>query len=621
MQENSTAFFRHVKLLTERYSVILIFLLVSIATVSKHLFFGFPAGHSVNFNIFWQQYFTEQLLTGEIYPRWLFNYLDGFGAPVFYFYAPLPFYLFSLIEVIFGHDGEGFTTLTIGHMMIFFLSSVAFYSFISRYTDKFWATITSILYLLIPYHYIDLEVRATVGESLAYVWIPLIMIGLCHPQKTWIQLFFSGFCYAGLILSHLPSALLSALAIAIFSVGINKNTRFIYAVGYALFVGIVGIAVSAFYILPAILLQDTLPYDAWVTSSGPHYQAVNWLIGRSGIPEFGILVYNALALTSLLSVGIALVFGTIFYMTKPSIEVDEVIWRLIVACLLSLIVCWLLMTNLSQFIWAHFSLIAKVQFPWRLGIIIDFCSVLLISLTIPRILAYFLSLKSKRLAIIEQVTIVIALVIIAIVVIVKYFPQTDTIASRDKVQLWPIEYRTKWLVESEVYLPTGNAEDFTDINLAYKIHQVGFLRWRQFVEPLPPIASLRVLAPDEVVTRDEKKPGNTLIFATLKSPATIRVKKFYYPHWRLTDNTGKDFAVYADIQTGLLLFDLPAGKYELTLDRQLLPSEQIGLLISFISIGISFIWMIAFGRLRSRRMDKAPAAIHLPGKIHHTEGV
>ena len=123
--------------LFRKYSVIIIFLLLSILTISTHKFVGFSKGHNVVYNIFWQKHFTEQLLAGEFFPRWLFNYIDGYGAPVFYFYAPLPFYLFSLIEIVFGNDGGNFSTLSIGYIMIFFFSGISFYILISRFTDKF----------------------------------------------------------------------------------------------------------------------------------------------------------------------------------------------------------------------------------------------------------------------------------------------------------------------------------------------------------------------------------------------------------------------------------------------------------------------------------------------------
>jgi hypothetical protein len=434
------------------YSLVFVVLFFSSSiVVLPHIFAGFPLGHSVLWNTPWQQCFSEQLLSGEIYPRWLFNYLDGFGAPVFYFYAPIPFYLLAFIDVTLGKGDGGFTIFTTGSIVMCFLSSVAFFIFMSRWVDKYWSIVTSILYVFLPYHYIDLEVRAALGESFAYVWIPLIMIGLCSPRKIWSHLFFSGFCYAGLILSHLPSAMLVAPAIAIFSVCASKQSQWLHSVGRAFFVGIVGVALSVFYILPAILLRDTLTYDAWVTGSGRHFLAVNWLLGSSGIPPFGLRVYMALAVTSLVGVGAAFSFGVISFLKKRKVRGEEIIWRLITASLVSLLVCWLLMTVVSRPIWEYFPFISQVQFPWRLGIVIDFCSMLLVGLSTPRILEYVLRLtKVKSRTIVAITHCVIAAVALATLVV--YFPQV-TIDSREELgaEANPLEYRTKWLVESSIY--------------------------------------------------------------------------------------------------------------------------------------------------------------------------
>jgi hypothetical protein len=448
------------------------------------------------------------------------------------------------------------------------------------------------------------------------------MIGVCHSKKKWTQLLFSGFCYAGLILSHLPSALLVAPLIAIFSVCVTKQSRRLHAISYAIFVGIVGVAVSAFYILPAIMLQDTLPYDAWVTGAGHHFQAVNWLIGNSGISNFGVKVYMVLAVTSLLSIGATFVFVAVSFRIKRHIRADETNWRLITACILSLVGCWFLMTNLSRLIWVYFPIVAQVQFPWRLGIIIDFCSVLLIGLAAPRALSYFLSLfsiKARYLQTIERVIAITALATIAITVIIVFFPST-IVSSRDKLtQNNPTEYRPKWLVESAIYLPAENIDDLTDINLANLIHKTGISRWKSFVEPLPPIASLRVLELNEAIRIDEKKIVTASISANLKSPATIRIRRVYYPHWRLIDNSGEEFDIYADTQTGLLLFDLPPGEHELTLVRRLLPSEQVGFIVSLVSIIVSLVWITAFGR---RRVKLCSLVVHACTALHaHAEKV
>src|SRR5256885_13913198 len=44
----------------------------------------------------WADQFTAELARGNFYPRWLPLSDDGLGAPVFYYYPPLSFYLSGL---------------------------------------------------------------------------------------------------------------------------------------------------------------------------------------------------------------------------------------------------------------------------------------------------------------------------------------------------------------------------------------------------------------------------------------------------------------------------------------------------------------------------------------------
>ncbi|MGB5701761.1 MAG: hypothetical protein WBM48_03005, partial [Polyangiales bacterium] len=80
---------------------------------------------------------------------------------------------------------------------------------------------------------------------------------------------------------------------------------------------------------------------------------------------------------------------------------------------------------------------------------------------------------------------------------------------------------------------------------------------------------------------------------TLSSAATIRVKKVYYPHWRLTNDAGDEIETRPDDSTGLLAFELPGGRHELTLDRRMLPVELAGLAVSLLAA------LAALGFLRS----------------------
>jgi hypothetical protein len=71
----------------ETAGVAAVLAVAALLAVSPHVLVGFSTGHSVNVNIFWHDSFSEQLLSGELLPRWSFNYWGCLGAPVFYLAA------------------------------------------------------------------------------------------------------------------------------------------------------------------------------------------------------------------------------------------------------------------------------------------------------------------------------------------------------------------------------------------------------------------------------------------------------------------------------------------------------------------------------------------------------
>jgi hypothetical protein len=190
-----------------------------------------------------------------------------------------------------------------------------------------------------------------------------------------------------------------------------------------------------------------------------------------------------------------------------------------------------------------------------------------------------------------HLTVIIVLIVIILSVIFALFPQTIFGSRQNILQHNPTEYRPKWLVESSIYLSDNSVNSLSEISLAPKIHKDGIERWKIFVDKLPPIETFRRLNSDENVHINNLNVTHLSVFVTLKSPALIRVKKIYYPHWSLKDISGKRIELHPDTQTGLIHFYLPSGNHKLTLRRQLLSSEQIGVIISILSCIVIILWI------------------------------
>jgi len=570
-------------------------LLAALVAVSPHVLFGFPAGHSLHLNLFWYECFRDQLFGGELLPRWLFEYWDGLGAPVFYFYAPFPYYLFALGELLLVGQWGDFGVMSAGHLLLYFLSGAAFYVLARRYLGPVWATATAIGYMFAPYHYIDLEKRAAMGEASAYIWIPLILIGASRTEKTWRSTVLTSFAYAGLVLSHLPSALLAAPAIGLFFVLSSERTERWRALAHALTVGALGVTLSAFYVLPSLLLRDTVPFDGWITAQGVHFVASRWLIGSPNLPGFGRYVYEVLGGTTAVGLGSWAVHEVI-RRSRFGAGLERPEGQITAPIAAVLILCWFLMSGLSRPLWEHAPFLSQVQFPWRLGVLVDVCSLLLVALFAPPVIERAwaaLGFVGRQRSALAFAFGTLALAVLATLVIRMHFPGTVQARTDIRGTGAPVEYRTAWLVTSPVYLGWRDPAELRDIDTAPKAHRAGVRRWKRHVDRLDPIAALRRLRPEESVRIGSSDLGRATMSITLSSAATIRVKKVYYPHWRLTNDAGDEIETRPDDSTGLLAFELPGGRHELTLDRRMLPVELAGLAVSLLAA------LAALGFLRS----------------------
>jgi hypothetical protein len=337
-----------------------------------------------------------------------------------------------------------------------------------------------------------------------------------------------------------------------------------------------------------------LPYDAWVTGSGPHFQVASWLIRNLNIHGFGLRVYGSLAATSLL--GAAFTIAFIGHKKKNNPKVGQPDRHVVAACWLLLGGCWFLMTGWSWPVWEYVPFLSQVQFPWRLGILVDFISLFLVALSAPHVMPVILSrlgIAEPRLKVIERAVVSFGLGASVILVMWMQFP--PTVQSKDELtESLTIEYRPKWLVESAVYLPSGNVAALKDREVAPRLHDRGMDRWQDYIKPLPSIASLRDLESGESVSIHSDDITRATISTVLESPATLRVKKLYYPHWRLTDGDETAVNVRADAQTGLLLVDLPPGRHTFILDRRILPIERVGMFVSLLTVVVSLAGLVVF---------------------------
>ena len=210
----------------------------------------FVYGHSIDLDPFRQVAFDAAFRAGDWLPRWTAYWYYGFGAPLFHFYAPLPYFVTELWLLAGASLARAFQlTLFSGWLA----SGLAMYLLARDALSRPAATVAAVLYLFAPYHLVDMLVRHALGEHLAFVWIPLAVWGVAGSVSRPGPLRFAigALAVAALPLTHNLTALISMPVVIAWSGLAWARTRDHAGLARAAAATALGLALSAFFWLPA----------------------------------------------------------------------------------------------------------------------------------------------------------------------------------------------------------------------------------------------------------------------------------------------------------------------------------------------------------------------------------
>lgn len=400
---------------------LILFLLTAIACSPLFVpgLYTSPDGENHLVRLAW---FSHQLSRGELYPRWLPSLNYGLGLPIFTFIYPLPYYLASIPALLGLSLVDSLKTT----LFVATLSSVAFfYLWMSRlFPSRVYPLAASTLFIFTPYRFTNLFVRLALGEVIFLAVIPAVFAAL---ESRHLRL--SALALTAAILSHLQLAAVFLPIIVIY--GLIRRLPIIKPIVF-------GLLLSAFFWMPALWLKqytffDSLrqfpPTDHLPTLRQLIYSPWGFGFSRPGLADdmsfqLGLVNWAVLGLSTILFFKLNRVFK------------------------LAVLICWLavLVMFSSPFGLWNLSILAPVQFPWRLLNIPLIFSPLLLTPVRPRLL----------------VAVVLALAVYAnrnhirtnlpqfVNTPDSAFLRTDTTTTATPKEFMPIIYdsRTQWLFTS-----------------------------------------------------------------------------------------------------------------------------------------------------------------------------
>src|SRR3990170_937879 len=168
--------------------------------------------------------FHQTLAASQIPVRFVDRLNNNYGYPVFNFLYPLPFYLAEVPKLLGFNSEESIKFITVVATLG---SAIAMYWALSQKFNKEASFAGAIIYLFAPYRFVDLYVRGSFGENVAFLFIPLILgsvLKLISGKKLFLPLL--SFAVAGLVLSHNVMALLFLPILFVIGLILVKSSRF-----------------------------------------------------------------------------------------------------------------------------------------------------------------------------------------------------------------------------------------------------------------------------------------------------------------------------------------------------------------------------------------------------------
>lgn len=533
-------------------------ILIVIGLIIFFNIYGPVKSHNLAPNYKWMAAFANQFSQGELYPRWLYESYAGAGSPAFYFYAPMPFWITSLVDILFCFSCTPSQLIMASPTVMMGLASISCYYFVKSFSNFQIAFAASLLYFFLPYHFIvDFWIRSSWGELVAYIFMPLILLKIKNADRSRGNIVVTALCYAGLLYSHLPTALLFSPVLLLYAClnfgvikGLQKTTIIV----------LLGMGFASAYIIPALVTQEFIYSEYWAL-----FQPEDWLwfSGKYSLTE-GKFVGLPIFLT------ILIILISISLSSIKEIKQDALLQTGIISSVVGII----LITDLSQHLWQHIGLLKKVQFPWRMGSVFDLAAVILFAIILRK-------LQQKR----TQAMIYSLLVFLLVFgLIVAYssrlkdriiFKQIETIEQHVAEGFEPAEYRTKWL-----------ASQYPGLNSPEGLFRVPKLRYDDLKRSLQNTPAFSIIDGDGIIMNEQIEKNKFHIKLQAETEIKIRFRRFYYPGWHLLDskNSSIEYPITVSPHYALIEASLPAGIYSLSLVRKPFFVEGIGIFITFLSV-------------------------------------
>lgn len=482
---------------------------------ARYLFVKGYFGVSDDLHIGWLFEMDRAIKMLQFPPRYVPDLSFGFGYPLFTFVYPFPFYIAEIFHLV---DFSLVNSVKLVFGLSIPLSMYFMYKLLKSYMKDSWALAGAVLYVYAPYRALEMFVRGTIGEIVAFVFFPIIILSVIKKNPYVLAL-----SVAGLVLSHNIMAYMFMPFLLLFIV-LNKSF-WVSLKGILL-----GLLVSSYFWVPAIVESNLMKYDT-VFNFYDHYPALKqfitpyWGYGASVPGNYDTMSFY-MGLTGLAVMAI----GTILLLLKRNKFSREeqvfVGWSIFVV-----LVSVFMMNFRSAWFWRNLPLLPYFQFPWRfLAMITLFSPFFLIAIH-----------KFSDNKIIKVVPFVV--IFFSIFLNFNYFKTSEYLGRMDD-----------YYINRYIPIPTASDE--------YLKTSEEYLRLPKENEKRPEKNYPRAYAINEnaVLEIEEINTLNAKIKTSSEIDFVLNYNKYNYPGWKVTVD-GKKTEIISGKPYGQISFLVPSGSH------------------------------------------------------------
>jgi hypothetical protein len=484
--------------------------------------------------------YYKSFLDGQFIPRWAADLNANYGSPLFIFFYPLPGYIASFIHFL-GLSFEAVFKVLI--FSSFLLSPVFLFTWLRTKGKPLYAFLTSVVYLALPYRFLDTFVRGDVAELLSFVFIPLIFLYIDRVLKkqSACDVIWGSFFYALFVLSHNGVAVIFTPVFLIYSIIEARKTKNYFHVGL---IFLFGLGLSAFFWLPSVLEgKYTMAGTALRNLYKSNFISINnlfyspWGFGPDTNIKGG------------LSAQIGVLNGIIPFLILPFINKFKE-KKMVVFWVVIFIAAFFMETKYSVILWDRLPVLYLLGFPWRITILSGFAST---------VLFFYLFNKIDRKAL---SIVIIIMVLLSSIPLMKF----DKLISRKDDNFY-----LNYIGTTDYSLRTNT------IWTAGEFYKV-------------PLAQIEIANGQAMVNDFKKRSISHSFKLNAKTDVLVVDNTVYFPGWKVLVDNRKVPIEFQDINhRGLITFSVKKGMHDVKIFLSETPIRLFSDIISALSlIGIIF---------------------------------